>query len=193
MSTHNYYCDKCDHVTALELIPIDVNAKGYVNTKAGYYTKVLVSSLTEEEVKALPLEKDPRDFEVYEDYFFKVIPDKFLCELCHSKIELKIEQFEGWCKGNCFTNRERERKFYEKGMDKQQASEFYKESIEASKERRKSGGQHYKKVDPDLKKLREHGIIRKTADSRAAAKRQAIKEINVKLHDMAKIDPSKKK
>jgi hypothetical protein len=193
MTTHNYYCDNCDHVTSLELNPVDVNAKGYVNKEAGYYTRVLVSSLSEQEIKDLPMEKDPRDYEVYEEYRFKEVPDKFLCEICYKKVGLMLEKFEGWCKGNCFTNRERERKFYEKGMDKQQASEFYKESIAASKERRLSGGQHYKEVVPDMKKLRDHGIIRKTSDSRVAAKKQALKEINVKLHEMAKIDPSKKK
>lgn len=193
MTNHNYYCDKCEHVTTLELIPIEVNAKGYVNKEAGYYTKVLVSSLSEQEIKDLPMEKDPRDYEVYEEYKFKEVPDEFLCELCYKKVGIMMEQFDGWCKGNCFTNRERERKFYEKGMDKQQAGEFYKESMAASKERMMSGRQHYKEVVPDMKKLRDHGIVRKTSDSRVGAKKQALKEINVKLHEIAKIDPSKKK
>jgi hypothetical protein len=84
-----------------------------------------------------------------------------------------------WCKGVCFTNIERERKFYQKGMDKQQATEFYKNSMQASKERIAEGRQHYKKVDMDVNHYAKHGMVKPTKNK--AKKIEAIHKLNAEL------------
>jgi hypothetical protein len=63
-------------------------------------------------------------------------------------------------------------------MDKKQAEKFYQESCEASKERVKSGGQHYKKVVPNYKVLAEQGQVRRLNDQERADKIQNLKNTN---------------
>lgn len=179
MTTHNYYCEKCDAVSQLELNPNESNAKGYVDRKAGYYTKILISSLSEEEIKALPMEKDPRDYEVYKTIKYKKVPEHIKCFECGTKSGLMMESFEGWCKGNCFTNRERERKFHVTGLNKFQAERFYKESIEASKERHGTMGEVYKKVSPDVEHMFKHGRAKPCKDPGVKAER--LKKINAEI------------
>ena len=54
------------------------------------------------------------------------------------------------------------REFAEKGFNKQQAHEFYNTHIELSKERQKTGWQHYKAYDPNFQVLEKQGVVRKT-------------------------------
>lgn len=179
MSIHNYYCDKCEIVCELELNPVEVNAKGFMNRDAGYYTKIMVSSLSEEEIKALPEDKDPRDYEKFVEIKYKSVPDSIKCFQCNKKAGLMVEQFEGWCKGNCFTNRERERKFYQNGMNKFQAERFYKESIDASNERHGTMKEVYKKVSPDMEHYAKHGLAKPCKDP--GVKAEKLKRINAEI------------
>jgi hypothetical protein len=63
-------------------------------------------------------------------------------------------------------------------MDKKQAETFYNESIAATKERVKSGHQHYKKVSPNYKVLAQQGQVRKLNDQETANKVQNLKNNN---------------
>ena len=70
-------------------------------------------------------------------------------------------------KGECHTNRVRLRKEYNEGMDKDTAEEFYKGSIKQSEKTIATGWQHYKKVTPDIKKMREAGVVTKRTEKAA--------------------------
>lgn len=199
MSFHQYKCNKCEKNLDIVATPIDQNIKGYVDTKKGYECgySVLVSSLSEEEIKNLKDWQDPRDFEVYETTIISAsgdIPVTFKCPECKKGVMEKIigENLSGYVKGLCFTNLERERKFYQKGMDKQQAENFYKESIAASKERIDSGKEHYKQVVPDLDHMRKTGQIKKVSDKKKKERMDNIKRMNQHIHKSAGIDPLKK-
>ncbi len=54
------------------------------------------------------------------------------------------------------------REFIEKGFNKQQANEFYNTHIDLSKQRQKTGWQHYKAYDPNFKVLEQQGVVKKT-------------------------------
>jgi predicted nucleic acid-binding Zn ribbon protein len=116
------------------------------------------------------------------------IYDSYVCPKCHAKAKRLLFQegqdLPGWVKGNCFTNRERERKFYEKGLDEQQARRFYKESLEASKERINTMGEVYKEVAPDMTEMVKNGAVKKVApkeaDKRKKAFTKVVKEITRK-------------
>jgi hypothetical protein len=62
------------------------------------------------------------------------------------------------------------RDFAEHGYNKQQANQFYENSIENSKERQKTGWQHYKAYEPDFKVLEKQGVVRRTSDKQGKLK-----------------------
>ena len=65
----------------------------------------------------------------------------------------------GW-----FTNTHRDDKYTKKGMCKDEANEFLHSAIKGSKERIKTGGQHYSRVTPKLKEMAEQGLIKRVSD-----------------------------
>lgn len=198
MSYHKYYCSSCNTYAELLIKPVETDRKGYVDDSKGYSCSYsyLASSLTEDQIKDLKDWEDPRDFEKYETIDFTTsgeIPLSVDCIFCDSgKLEKTISEIQGWVKGICFTNKERERKFYEKGMDKQQATEFYKQSMEASKERIQSGGVHYKQVVPDMNHMRKTGQAKKVSDKKKKERVDNIAKMNQHIHKAAGIDPLKK-
>lgn len=187
MSLHSYSCSSCGETADLNIEAVETDVKGYVNHKLGYSCSYsfLVSSLSEKEIKRLKDWEDPRDFEKYETIYFTLdgdIPLKVPCIFCEDGVlEKKIPNINGWTKGNCFTNRERERQFYQHGLNKKEAERFYKESIEASKERMSTMGDVYKRVDPDIDHLRKTGQIKKINDKKKAEKIENLKKINIEL------------
>jgi len=168
MSYHQYYCDKCEKQFELNI--------GLVEGKY-----ILFLPFTKEEEEKLWAEgKDPRFLE--KEVKLKDLPMSPPCSFCgSSKTSKLIPEFDGWMKGNCFTNRERERKFHMKGLNRKQAENFYKESIEASKERISTMGEVYKKVDPDIDHLRNTGQIKKINDKQRAEKIENLKKANIEL------------
>jgi len=64
------------------------------------------------------------------------------------------------------------------GMDKKQAEKFYKESCEASKERMKTGDQHYKQVVPNFKVLEKQGVVKRRTKQDHTEMAQRLKENN---------------
>jgi len=71
------------------------------------------------------------------------------------------------------------REFAEKGYNKQQAREFYESHIEASKQRQKTGWQHYKAYDPNFKVLEQKGVVKKTSNREAKVK--AVENVGKEL------------
>lgn len=168
MSYHQYYCEKCEEQFELNI--------GLVEGKY-----ILFLPFTKEEEEKLWAEgKDPRFLE--KEVRLKELPMTPPCSKCGcSKTWKIIPEFEGWMKGNSFNNRQRERKFHEYGMNKKQAENFYKESMQASKERIATMGEVYKRVDPNPTELAAMGRAKKLNDKETAAKKETAKKVNAEL------------
>lgn len=67
-------------------------------------------------------------------------------------------------KGDCHTNRMRQRNYWEKGMDKDTAEEYYAGAIKNTKAGIATGWQHYSKMTPNIKKGKELGLISERSD-----------------------------
>jgi len=172
VSYHQYYCDKCK--TEIEIKIYSLDGEWF-----------LVEELTPEEIAKLPEDVDPRFLD--KETKLKDVPSFVKCPDCGNKKAAKIiHEVEGWVKGNCFTNRERERKFHEYGMDKKRAETFYQESIQASKDRMKTGGEMYKKVSPDMDHMRSTGRVKKLSDKESLQKKEKLKQVNTELQKQTK-------
>lgn len=160
MSYHQYYCDKCE--TEIEIKIYSLDGEWF-----------LVEELSPEEIAKLPEDVDPRFLD--KETKLKDVPSFVKCPDCGNKKAAKIiHEVEGWVKGNCFTNRERERKFHEYGMDKKRAETFYQESIQASKDRMKTGGEVYKSVVPNMQELAQQGKARRVSDGEAVENKKKL-------------------
>jgi hypothetical protein len=146
----------------------------------GIFTEqVLVSSLSQEEADALPDWDDPRDYEVYEEVEYGDMPPDVVKCSCGAIADRLVTGAPDIKHGrNSYHALKERRRYAIEGMDKKQAEKFYQESCEASKERVKSGGQHYKKVVPNYKVLAEQGQVRRLNDQERADKIQNLKNTN---------------
>jgi len=72
-------------------------------------------------------------------------------------------------------------RYAHEGMDKKQATKFYEESISASKERQKTGEEHYKKMVPNLKQMEAQGKIKRLDSKTADTTREGLKQANIQL------------
>ena len=106
--------------------------------------------------------------------------DTIKCPTCKKKTQPRssIYYFSVGEGRNSYKSLKERQRFAREGMDKKQAEQFLKESCEASKDRVKSGDQHYKKVVPNYEVLREQGQVRKLNDQERANKIQNLKQIN---------------
>lgn len=68
-------------------------------------------------------------------------------------------------------------KFVRDGLGKEEAEKFYRESIAASKERMKSGGDHYEKVLMCPEELRAQGKAKKVSDMEARKKMEVAQTV----------------
>jgi len=152
MPYYNYYCVECDKEDMRHIPMVD-----------GVFTEqVLVSSLTQEEIDALPDWDDPRDYEVYEEVEYGDLPPDVVRCSCGGESERLVTGAPDIKHGRNSYHAMKERMRFEKeGMDKKQAHKFYEESIEASKNRVKTGDQHYKKVVPNFKVLEKQGVVKR--------------------------------
>jgi hypothetical protein len=166
MSFYQYKCHECEADFELRI--------GFFE---GNYILYLYPS--EEEEKVLwDAGKDPRDSIV--EIKLKEVPQSPVCTYCGSDNTSKyLPNFNGAVKGLGVHAFRRERELYEKGLNKQQAETFYKESMEASKERIATMGEVYKKVDFDMPLLAQKGLAKKTAN--VTKKLDNLKKANVEL------------
>ena len=169
MPYYNYYCLECEKEELRHIPIVD-----------GIYTEqVLVSSLNQEEADALPDWDDPRDYEVYEEIEYgNMPPDVVKCSCGHTADRLVTSAPDIKHGRNSYHAKRERRRYAIEGMDKKQAETFYNESMAATKERVKSGHQHYKKVVPNYKVLAEQGQVRKLNDQERADKIQNLKNTN---------------
>ena len=170
MPYYNYYCTECD-TEELRHIPLVDDV---------FTEQVLVSSLSQEEIDALPNWDDPRDYEVYEEVKYgDMPPNSVKCNNCGDVADRLVGGPPDIKHGrnSYHAMKERER-FHREGMDKQTAEKFYQESCEASKDRVKSGGQHYRKVMPNFKVLEEKGEVTRLSPEAREKKVQNLKNNN---------------
>ena len=173
MPFYKFYCESCDS---------EETRKVYIEDKI-FKESILVKSLSEEEVKKLPPHEDPRDYKEYETVVYgESPPEEIECSNCKETAFRADEGIPSYKHGrNSYEAMKERRRFAHEGMDKKQAETFYKESIEASKERIKTGHQHYKKVVPNYKVLEKQGIVKRNTSDQVARKRQYLKDANIKL------------
>lgn len=96
--------------------------------------------------------------------------------------------------GNDFyTNRSKAEKFQRNGFDKVQAHEFYNSAIQHSKERMEEGWKDYTQVRPNIDNMVKTGVAKSVSPDKAAAKREASKNLTIESHRMAGLDPVTKK
>lgn len=169
----DYYCKKCDKVHTRSF---------YIEDKI-YMEDVLVKSLSQEEIDSLPEWDDPRLYEEYKTVEHGDLPpERLKCTQCKKMMIRHMEDLPSLKEGrNSMSALKERRRFAEHGMDKKQAEKFYKESIEASKERMKGGEEHYKRVVPNYEVLAKQGVVKRNSDKRKAAKEKFLKDANIKL------------
>ena len=172
MPYYNYYCVECEKEDLRHIPMVD-----------GIFTEqVLVSSLRQEEIDALPDWDDPRDYEVYEEVEYGDMPPDVVKCSCGGIADRLVGGAPDIKHGRNSYHAKKERmRFATEGMDKKQAEKFYKESCEASKERIKTGDQHYKRVIPNMKVLEAQGKVTRVADGQATKNREDLKKFNVNL------------
>jgi len=163
MSYHQYYCDKCETEIEIKIYSLD-----------GEW--ILVEELTPEEIAKLPEDVDPRFLD--KETKLKDIPSFVKCPGCGNKKCGKIiHDVVARIKGNSAQNRSRERDFMANGYNKEQAHKFYKESMEASKERMKTMGEVYKPVAVNPQELVKQGQAKKLSDKEKAQKIEIGKKV----------------
>ena len=169
MPYYNYYCVECEKEDLRHIPMVD-----------GIFTEqVLVSSLSQEEIDALPDWDDPRDYEVYEEVEYGDMPPDVVKCSCGGIADRLVTGAPDIKHGrNSYHSMKERMRYAREGMDKKQAETFYNESIAATKERVKSGHQHYKKVVPNYKVLAEQGQVRRLNDQERADKIQNLKNTN---------------
>jgi len=161
----------------------------------GIFTEqVLVSSLSQEEIDALPDWDDPRDYEAYKEVEYGDMPPNDVDCSCGSIAERLVTRPPDIKHGRNSYHAMRERRRYAiEGMDKKQAETFYKESIDSTKERVKSGHQHYKKVVPNFKVLEKQGVVKRRTKQDHTEAAQYLKNTNRVLTKDGTIGKASKK
>ena len=171
MPYYNYYCTECD-TEELRHIPLVDDV---------FTEHVLVSSLNQEEIDALPDWDDPRDYEVYEEVKYgDMPPNSVKCNNCGDVADRLVDGAPTIKHGrNSYQAMKERQRFHTEGMDKVQADKFYKESAAAIKERIKTGDQHYKRVVPNWKVLEKEGVVKRTSSEQATKNRENLKRANI--------------
>ena len=173
MPYYNYYCTECD-TEELRHIPLVDDV---------FTEQVLVSSLSQEEIDALPDWDDPRDYEVFEEVKYgDMPPNSVKCNNCGDVADRLVDGAPTIKHGRNSYHALKERMRYARnGMDKKQAETFYNESIASTKERVKSGHQHYKKVVPNMKVLEQQGMVKRRTKDDQSQVAQNLKDMNRSL------------
>lgn len=133
---------------------------------------------------------------------------EIFCPVSKRKKRVRCPECEEWCeqivckpgeeppglifKGHgWYTNKSRDRKYAEKGMDKQTADRWLNDEIKNSQERLNSGNQHYKRYTPDYESLHKAGMVKRVSDKRAIEKKEMSKKLTEEAYKKAGLDPTK--
>ena len=109
--------------------------------------------------------------------------DTIQCPTCKKETEKRasIYYFSVGEGRNSYKSLKERARYAHEGMDKKQADQFLEESCQASKDRVKSGDQHYKRVVPNYKVLAEQGKARRLNDQESANKIENLKRTNASV------------
>ncbi len=91
-------------------------------------------------------------------------------------------------KGDCHTNRVRAREYYNKGMDKDTAEDFYDKAIKASEKSIKTGWKHYSRMTPNYEKMAEKGKVRRRTEYEAKEAMERSKKMTEAVYNDRNID-----
>jgi hypothetical protein len=177
-----YNCKKCGQCSTFVERDEDTGLF-YYDKRVGrriHESKVPEHNGTEDQMYFPDFHGDSTYWHKYESVFSYDYPDTIKCPTCKKQTEKRasIYYFSVGNGRNSYASMKERQRYAMEGMDKKQAEQFYSESIEGSKKRQKSGGQHYKKVTPNYEVLREQGQVRKLNDQERANKIENLKRIN---------------
>jgi hypothetical protein len=178
-----YNCKKCGTKSSAFIERSD-------QTGLFYYEKRVGDKIHEDDV---PMHDGTLDHSYYPDYdgdstyWYKYEKewsmdyfDTIECPCCKAETgkRVSIYYFSVGEGRNSYKSLKERARFAQDGMDKKQAEKFYNESIEASKERVKTGDQHYKKVMPNFKALEERGEVTRLSPEAREKKVHNLKNNN---------------
>tara|TARA_Y100000034_G_scaffold134208_1_gene201960 strand:- start:617 stop:1012 length:396 start_codon:yes stop_codon:yes gene_type:complete len=89
------------------------------------------------------------------------------------------------------SNSHRDKRLWDKGMDKDTANEWYKDNIKNTEERISTGGQHYKIMKPNYEYFRKKGVVKKISETKAKKRMKTAEKLSNKAYDLAGLDPTK--
>jgi predicted nucleic acid-binding Zn ribbon protein len=111
------------------------------------------------------------------------------CPSCGKMRSRSFESVPIHFKGMDFhTNQARAERFHKYGFDKDSARKFYNDSIKNSKERMKSGDEHYKKMVIPEDKATEQGMVSRTSGERSEKKKESAKSLDKVSNNLSKKD-----
>lgn len=190
MPMHTYSCDNCGNSEYRNI---------YQEKDFTWAELCFVRGPTQAQLDKMDFDKgdDPRDFEVWKVVNYgDDLPEKVKCNKCKKKKAKFTPPDVPKIKNgrNSYAAMRERRRFATEGMDKKQAEQFYKEAVQASKERMETGGQHYKKIVPHYETLRKEGKVRKLNDQERADKIELLKRANQQITKDGKIGrPNRKR
>jgi len=91
-------------------------------------------------------------------------------------------------KGDCHTNRVRERDYYINGMDKDTAEEYYAGAIKRTEKGLKTGWQNYSKYTPNYENMRKAGKVTRRTDYEAKEAMERSKKMTEAVYNDNNID-----
>lgn len=175
MPYYNYKCESCEFEELRYICQED---------DLTWREQVHVKGATQAQLDKMDFAKgdDPRDLDVFKEVNYgKGLPDKVKCNKCKKKKGVFFVKHAPMIKNgrNSYAAKKERHRFDTDGMDKKQAEQFYQESIQASTERIKAGGDsHYKKIVPNYEELRKDGTVTKINDQDTANKIESLKRAN---------------
>ena len=95
---------------------------------------------------------------------------------------------DGW-----YVTDARKEKFLKEGYDKENAEEFYSESIKSSKKRMKSGGQHYTSVKPNYEWMEKEGLVKKVSEAEGKRKMKRARKLTQETYEKTGTKPERPK
>lgn len=167
----------------------------YYEKKVGrkiHEDKVPESDGTEGVTYSPDWDNDPTYWYKYANVYTYDYPDTIKCPTCKKKTERRasIYYFSVGAGRNSFAAKKERQRFAMDGMDKKQAEQFYREAVEASKERVKSNdrvSEHYKKVVPNYENLHAQGHVKRLTSQESEVKIKYLKDANVSLSKEGRI------
>ena len=94
-------------------------------------------------------------------------------------------------KGDCHTNRVRARDFNEKGLNKNDAEEWYASAEEQSKKRINTGYQQYSKMTPKVDQWVKAGAMSKRSLDEASKAKERARQMTLAVYDGQGRNPGK--